>query len=296
MTVIEITLLILGALIFAASFIIPELKLHKGEDVSMKSEEKIKEVIDHEITNVKERIDEVVEETVEYAMEKTERSLAKVSNEKIMAVNEYSNTVLEEINRNHKEVMFLYDMLNDKQIDIKNTVRKVEATKEEAMAAVMQATSNEGYSRDVVKTEAFTGTAGILQKSKTPEQFMKSDSTIKNGQDTDKTSGGRQMEQVKPQPIFSSLAENMGNILLSTTQEKKILREATKPPVLTETEEIASINKMSHDFSTVGGSNNNNNSRILKLHKEGKSNIAIAKELGLGLGEVKLVLDLFEGM
>jgi uncharacterized phage infection (PIP) family protein YhgE len=40
----------------------------------------------------------------------------------------------------------------------------------------------------------------------------------------------------------------------------------------------------------------NSNERILELHKAGKSNMAIAKELGLGLGEVKLVLDLFEGM
>ncbi|MCM1121459.1 MAG: DivIVA domain-containing protein [Eubacterium sp.] len=40
----------------------------------------------------------------------------------------------------------------------------------------------------------------------------------------------------------------------------------------------------------------NSNERILELHKAGKSNMAIAKELGLGLGEVKLVIDLFEGI
>ena len=40
----------------------------------------------------------------------------------------------------------------------------------------------------------------------------------------------------------------------------------------------------------------NSNEEILRLHKEGKSNVAIAKELGLGVGEVKLVIDLFEGM
>ena len=37
----------------------------------------------------------------------------------------------------------------------------------------------------------------------------------------------------------------------------------------------------------------NNNEKIRELHKAGKSNMAIAKELGLGIGEVKLVLDLF---
>ena len=39
----------------------------------------------------------------------------------------------------------------------------------------------------------------------------------------------------------------------------------------------------------------NSNEKILSLHKAGMSNVAIAKELGLGVGEVKLVIDLFEG-
>lgn len=60
--------------------------------------------------------------------------------------------------------------------------------------------------------------------------------------------------------------------------------------------------RMQENVSTVDiqfaqGKDNgrNSNERILELHKAGKSNMAIAKELGLGLGEVKLVIDLFEG-
>ena len=33
-----------------------------------------------------------------------------------------------------------------------------------------------------------------------------------------------------------------------------------------------------------------------KIDEAGKSNMAIGKELGLGIGEVKLVIDLFEGL
>ena len=47
-------------------------------------------------------------------------------------------------------------------------------------------------------------------------------------------------------------------------------------------------------FSAEEESSINSNERILELHKRGKSNVAIAKELGLGVGEVKLVIDLFE--
>lgn len=59
---------------------------------------------------------------MKYSMEKTERVMEKTSNEKIMAINEFSNTVLEQIGKNHKEAVFLYDMLNDKHDKLKNTV------------------------------------------------------------------------------------------------------------------------------------------------------------------------------
>ncbi len=38
------------------------------------------------------------------------------------------------------------------------------------------------------------------------------------------------------------------------------------------------------------------NEQILTLHKQGKSTVAIAKELGLGVGEVKLVIDLYKNL
>ena len=49
-------------------------------------------------------------------------------------------------------------------------------------------------------------------------------------------------------------------------------------------------------FAQGQNDGHNSNERILELHKAGKSNMAIAKELGLGLGEVKLVIDLFDGI
>lgn len=60
-----------------------------------------------------------------------------------------------------------------------------------------------------------------------------------------------------------------------------------------ESEELRGV-----DIRFAQGKDNgrNSNERILELHKAGKSNMAIAKELGLGLGEVKLVIDLFEGV
>ena len=46
-------------------------------------------------------------------------------------------------------------------------------------------------------------------------------------------------------------------------------------------------------FQVGNQGNKNSNEKILAMYNEGKSNMAIAKELDLGIGEVKLVIDLF---
>lgn len=49
-------------------------------------------------------------------------------------------------------------------------------------------------------------------------------------------------------------------------------------------------------FGHENSGQTNHNERILEMHRMGRSNMAIAKDLGLGIGEVKLVIDLFENM
>ena len=61
--------------------------------------------------------------------DKTEARLDKISNTKILEMNEYADGVLKEINRNHNEVMFMYDMLNEKDKEIKTTVKDVNVTR-----------------------------------------------------------------------------------------------------------------------------------------------------------------------
>lgn len=49
------------------------------------------------------------------------------------------------------------------------------------------------------------------------------------------------------------------------------------------------------DKATISGESSNNNSEILALYSQGKTIMEISKLLGLGQGEVKLVIDLFKG-
>ena len=82
--------------------------------------------MEEEMQTVRSQMQDKMYETSEDALEKAERSLERLTNEKIMAVSEYSDTVLQEIHKNHEEAMFLYDMLNNKHANIKDTVSKMD--------------------------------------------------------------------------------------------------------------------------------------------------------------------------
>lgn len=230
-----------GCIIFILSFVLPEKKRSISKEDIKLGEEQVKKLVEREMQGARSKISDLVEETVADGLEKTERSLDRLSNEKIMAVNEYSDTVLEAINTNHKEVIFLYDMLNNKQEALKEAVREASMAerkvKEQAEAVREQEAAAEALQPEPVQ-EAAPVPKTAPKKRQSAKKTTKSASSAK----------------------------------------------ASKEP---EAELLP---------GTDGDDDKNSNEQILALHKEGKSNLAIAKALGLGIGEVKLVIDLYEGM
>ena len=231
MTPMEITLLIIGVVIFCLSFVLKDKneQIVQGIDED-KLREEVRRITDKEYDSMNLKVKEATDSSVEYAMEKSERALEKISNEKIMALSEYSNTIMEEINKSHKEVMFLYDMLTDKQTDLKNTVRKAEAVTREVKSA----------GGKVVRQKA------VSKSSETEPADNKSKET---GDSIEKKE-----EKVRERGNIAAIIKD------GLTDEQK----------------------------------ENNNKRIIELHKAGKTNVEIAKELNLGVGEVGLVIELFK--
>ncbi|MDE7029153.1 MAG: hypothetical protein K2P63_04145, partial [Lachnospiraceae bacterium] len=131
----EVALVVFGVGAFAGSFLVRAKVKDEGNGQQEVDVDLIRSVIDKEMKDAKVRVTEVVDETLEYAVEKTERASERISNEKIMAINEYSETVLADINKSHQEVVFLYDMLNDKHNNLKETVKHVDKTAKEAEEA-----------------------------------------------------------------------------------------------------------------------------------------------------------------
>lgn len=253
MTTLEIILLILGAIIFIGSFIVPESKSEMEEVDKQLTQEQIQEMLKTELKNVRSQVEDTVEETVSYSMERTERALERISNEKLTAISEYTETVLTDIHKSHEEVLFLYDMLNDKHENIKETASEVTKAVKEVNEAVQEA--------DVIKKEVSEATQAL------DEAFKPMD-----------LSGVEKVQQAELQKV-----------------QKPAKKTATKTTSKTK-EKAPETKNISLQFDAAQESADNNNERILELHKKGKSNVAIAKELGLGVGEVKLVIDLFKGL
>lgn len=64
-------------------------------------------------------------------LESVEAELSTISNEKIMAVNEFSDQIIERIKGNHEEVVFLYKMLSDKETEVKSLLKQIEQIKKD---------------------------------------------------------------------------------------------------------------------------------------------------------------------
>ena len=175
---------------------------------------------------LKDLLTDISEETII----RTDDTLSKLSNEKIMVVSEFSDQILEKIKRNHEEVIFLYNMLNDKEKELKAAVKEIDSSKKIVQDILVSKASAE-------KTQATKNS-----KNQLSEKSL----------------------------IQASQIDKQGNALHS------------QAPTFPNTPVLNSLSS-------------NNNTQILALYSQGKTVMEISKILGLGQGEVKLVIDLFKG-
>lgn len=271
MGVMEVVLIILGMIIFVGSFLIPAGRKRDSEDAVQLSRDTIREMVGREVDDAKNKISDIVDETIHYAIEKTERSMDRLTNEKMLAVNEYSDTVLEQINKNHKEVVFMYDMLNDKHENLKSTVSEAVKTASQVKQTVQES-----------EPEFVPITPPHVEVIYQPETDSEPDP---------------EPEVIEPEkkktPRRSRASKNEKDINTKDINAKDINEKDIKE-AFHEEMVVPDIEVTLNATGKTGG--RNSNERILELHKAGKSNMAIAKQLGLGIGEVKLVIDLFEGI
>lgn len=252
MGVTEVVILIAGALIFTVSFLIPGKKEKISPESKQIAKKEIRDMVLEEMSDIKIHVEDVVEEAVGYAVEKTERSLERLTNEKIMAVNEYSDTVLKEIHKNHEEALFLYDMLNSKHANIKDTVSMVNKSVKDAEEA----------------TREVEAVVNNFQKF-VPETVV----------------------PVKQEEATFEQLELLAGVFADREQ-----RTAERDGLTESDDALEFIDMNDASRQTESEDKPNSNERILELYTQGKSDVEIAQMLGLGVGEVKLVIGLYKNI
>ena len=311
----EIVLIVAGFAAIIIGYLLPAGKEMDEED-KMLMEREIRELVRREVEDQKETIENMVDDTVDNSLDRTERAMERISNEKLSAIGEYSDTVINDIHKNHDEVMFMYDMLNDKHKNLTNVVSEVSKKTDEAMQAVRDA--------EVTAREAQEATTNLENAVKKPFPREENVRAILLDEVDDRLSGIRipykekepEITTVNVSPVSAKTDPNYVSehelkplheipaqvISAEQASTLHVIGNKTETPsngggkVVQLTEAIRAEGRTQNPDKNMKELTANDpisqNRQIIEMHKAGKSNMVIARELGLGIGEVKLVIDL----
>ena len=238
---ITIILIIVGVVILIGSCFFT-----KEENSELEYDELIKrfakrELSPEETERLREAVDRIVSEKTEEVILKTDDYLSQVANEKIMSVDEFSKQILERLDKNNSDVMFLYNMVTETKEELKSEIANAKKVKEALERSVEAKAGENVLPAETKKKETVTKRTVAPKVEAEKKKVVKKDSR----------------EQSQPDDIAALLAATL-------VQEP----EPT-------------------------GDMDVSKEKILELYKNGKSIREISRELGMGQGEVKLVVDLY---
>ncbi|MCI8409215.1 MAG: hypothetical protein HFJ09_08115 [Lachnospiraceae bacterium] len=280
----SVLLIIVGIVIIFISYVVSEKIIDRNtsgqNDISFDQstiDNIWKEKEEELCKNLDMKIQERADETINYVDDK----LAHVSNEKIMALSEYSDQILEQIDKNHKEVVFLYDMLNEKESEMKDFVQEIDKSK-----VVLEEIANKELEKRKMVQHKRIQKELEEQLRKQEELERQKDDLMMSGYISNNTIEKNYKDQAEKIKLLAE--EETKKEEMSALERMGV--EVEEAPSKKETREIKEIKQVE---LPIGEENNNH--VILELYNEGKTIMEIAKLLGKGQGEVKLVIDLFQG-
>lgn len=274
----DIVLIVLGLGIIGSSYVISE-KMEAGLQ-EKKAEEllQIKDIwTEKEEKKVRERIDSIVEERVGQAIDKTEDELSRISNEKIIVSNEFSEQVLGKIEKNHEEVVFLYNMLNEKEKQMKALMKEIET---------LRAAGN----RMVEEEKTMTAVDRLEQMKKAGREQPKAKTAVQPAQAAEPADKDEDEKELSKLRAFAKSMEEKEET--SKLQEQRMQQKTAE---LQKQQPAAEKIKEQPEKQTEGQKQLTKQEKILRLYKQGMSVLEISKALNMGQGEVKLIIDLFQG-
>lgn len=317
MTTLEITLILVGIVFLIGSFMVKD-KLSKNDldKIADMSAEELKVITEKEIKNAELAIDGMLDEHIASKTDETKRDLEKETNSKIMAINEYSDTVLDSINKSHNEIMFLYSMLNDKHEELtrlSGNIEKITAQAKKTFEPVEASKINNLSNKTVLNAKPVVNAAPVSNRQAVTESRGIASSDIVTGT---KNTASVKKQNVSAQNMMSQHAAVQNIMSQNTVVRNTAVPNTVVPNMAAQNAVVQNVAVSNMTAQNMTASNTamqsrnlsdtdvqsgrvydiseiNHNPQILRLYKSGKNIVEIAKELGLGKGEVKLVIDLY---
>lgn len=327
MTTLEITLILVGIVFLIGSFMVKD-KLSKNDldKIADMSAEELKVITEKEVKNAESAIDGMLDEHIASKTDETKRDLEKETNSKIMAINEYSDTVLDSINKSHNEIMFLYSMLNDKHEELtrlSGNIEKITAQAKKTFEPAEASRINNLSNKSVSNVKPVVNAAPVSNRQAVTESRGVASSDIVTGT---KNTASVKTQNVSAQNMMSQHAAAQNIVSQNTVvrnpavpnmaTQNTVAQNVAVPNMAAQNAVVqnAAVSNMTAQNMTASNtamqsrnlsdtdvqsgrvydiSEINHNPQILRLYKSGKNIVEIAKELGLGKGEVKLVIDLY---
>lgn len=294
MDIIVIICIIIGVACIGASFFIKEkadIDNHEKEKIAEEirgralSEDSIKKVMTRVEKGFSEKLSAISEDKLGGFADK----MSEIANDKMLAINDMSGQLIEKIEQNHKEVIFLYDMLNEKSDYLKDFSAKIDGLRHELEREEERIKAlNNDIDDKLVKVKEVRQT--VIAKPVAPVEVKQEKSRrVPTGIEQAKAAikpaevPAQAKNLVKMKKEVEDIPSDINDIF--DTDERDIFKDAEVPEITEEIDEIDLSPEITEELST--------NDKILKMHSEGKSVMEISKELGMGQGEVQLILGLY---
>lgn len=294
MDIIVIICLIIGVACIGASFFIKEkadIDNHEKEKIAEEirgralSEDSVKKVMTRVEKGFSEKLSAISEDKLGGFADK----MSEIANDKMLAINDMSGQLMEKIEQNHKEVIFLYDMLNEKSDYLKDFSAKIDGLRHELEREEERIKAlNNDLDDKMIKVKEVRQT--VIAKPVAPVEVKQEKSRrVPTGIEQAKAAikpaevPTQAKNLVKMKKEVENIPSDINDIF--DTDERDIFKDAEVPEITEEIDEIDLSPELTEELST--------NDKILKMHSEGKSVMEISKELGMGQGEVQLILGLY---
>jgi hypothetical protein len=294
MDIIVIICLIIGVGCIGASFFIKEkadIDNHEKEKIAEEirgralSEDSVKKVMTRVEKGFSEKLSAISEDKLGGFADK----MSEIANDKMLAINDMSGQLMEKIEQNHKEVIFLYDMLNEKSDYLKDFSAKIDGLRHELEREEERIKAlNNDLDDKMIKVKEVRQT--VIAKPGNPvaakqEKSQRVPTGIEQARAAVKPDEvpAQAKNLVKMKKEVEDIPSDINDIF--EADERDIFKDAEVPEITEEIDEIDLSPELTEELST--------NDKILKMHSEGKSVMEISKELGMGQGEVQLILGLY---